>query len=261
MTRVDDRGRPGGRVNLIDAVAAVLVLGLIPVAFGAYLLFRTPPARLTIVRPATLYQGAGLRVEVTGENLRPFMRVSIGTQQGRTFEIGGPRGAFVDLPDLGPGVYDVVLYDYAQEVSRLSKALTILPLAPAPSVELEVTGAFRGLSADRVKGLKAGDTFPPTGDPVAEVLSVGAAVAGEIRLRAGGELLRVPVAGQADRSAVLRVKCSVVQNADGSLRCTVSGPLQQVEVAPGSALSLATSNGWATFQIEQVRTPRPAAAR
>src|SRR5580765_2025675 len=143
MAIVDERGRIGGRVNLIDAVAAFLILVLIPVAFGAYLLFRTPQATLTSVNPPRLYQGVNLRVEVVGENLRPFMRVRFNTLQGRTFMIGGTHGAMVDLPDLEPGVYDVSLYDYMQEVSRLPKALTILPLAPVPTVEMLVEGAFK----------------------------------------------------------------------------------------------------------------------
>src|SRR3954466_10732962 len=100
MSIVDERGRLGGKVNLIDAVVAFLILVLIPVAFGSYLLFRTPAATLTAVVPPMLYQGANLRVEVNGQNLRPFMRVRIGSLQGRTFMIGGTRGAMVDLPDL-----------------------------------------------------------------------------------------------------------------------------------------------------------------
>jgi hypothetical protein len=252
-----DRGRAGGRINLIDAAVAVLILVLIPMAYGAYLLFRTPPAKLTTVYPATLYQGPDMRVEVVGENLRPFMRVSFGTVQGRTFEIGGPRGALVAVPDLPPGVYDVVLYDYMQEVSRLPKALTVLPLAPTPSVELEVTGMFKGMSSDRIKSLKAGDRFPPSGDAVAEVLSVGGTSPSEVSLHAGDATLRVPVRGQTDLAAVLRVKCSVVSAAGGSLKCSFTGSTQPADVAPGSALSLATSNGWAMFQIDQVRTPSP----
>ena len=47
------------------------------------------------------------------------MRVSFNTVQGRTFMIGSTEVAEVDLPDLDPGTYDVVLYDYAQEVDRL----------------------------------------------------------------------------------------------------------------------------------------------
>src|SRR5882724_6728862 len=159
MAIVDERGRIGGKVNLIDAVAAFLVLILIPVAFGAYLLFRTPAPSLTVINPATLYQGPNLRVEVQGENLRPFMRVSFNDQQGRSYAINSTRGAMVELPDLGSGTYDVVLYDHMQEVSRLKRALTILPLAPVQTVEIEVAGAFKGLSVDRIRTLKAGDTI------------------------------------------------------------------------------------------------------
>src|SRR5687767_11350990 len=103
MSLVDDRGRVGGRINLIDAIAITLVVVLVPVAYGAYLLFRTPAAKLVTVEPATIYQGPNLRVKINGQNLRPFMRVSFGAVQGRTFLIGSTRSAQVDLPDLTPG--------------------------------------------------------------------------------------------------------------------------------------------------------------
>ena len=254
MAIVDDRGRLGGKVNLIDAVAAFLILVLIPVAFGAYLLFRTPEAKLTAVNPPTLYQGPNLRIEVQGENLRPFMRVSIGNQQGRSYAINSTRGAIVELPDTGPGTFDVVLYDHMQEVSRLPKALTILPLAPTPTVEMEVSGSFKGLSSDRVKGLKPGDKFGPSGDAVAEVISVGTPAPSAVTLNAGAAVLHVPIEGKIDVPAVLRVKCFVVTMPTGLLKCAVAGPLQQSDVVPGSTLSLvAPDRGWAMFQIDEVR--------
>ena len=46
MPIVDERGRVAGRINLIDAVAAVVIVVLVPVAYGAYLLFRTPQPKL-----------------------------------------------------------------------------------------------------------------------------------------------------------------------------------------------------------------------
>jgi hypothetical protein len=49
MSIVDERGRVAGRINLIDAVAAVAIVVLVPVAYAAYLLFRTPPATLRAV--------------------------------------------------------------------------------------------------------------------------------------------------------------------------------------------------------------------
>ena len=49
------------------------------------------------------------------------MRVSFNTIQGRTFLIGSTKFAAIDLPDLAPGTYDVVLFDYMQEVDRAAK--------------------------------------------------------------------------------------------------------------------------------------------
>jgi uncharacterized protein DUF4330 len=253
MAIVDERGRLGGKVNLIDAVAAFLILILIPVAFGAYLLFRTPQPRLTAVNPAKLNQGPNLRIEVQGENLRPFMRVSFDRTQAKSFEIQSTRGAMVDLPDLTAGSYDVVLYDHMQEVSRLSKAVTILPLAPVSTVDVTVAGSFKGMSAERVKGLKAGDKLA-SGGSIAEVVSVGAPVPSAVTLRTGGETLRVPLKDQMDLPAVLKVTCFLVTASDGALKCAVPGPVQQADVAPGSTLSLAAPDrGWVTFQIDEVR--------
>ena len=261
MAIVDERGRIGGKVNLIDAVVAFLILVLIPVAFGAYLLFRTPTPKLTGVNPARLYQGPNLRIEAQGENLRPFMRVSFDHTQGASFMINSTRGAMVDLPGLAAGTYDVVLYDHMQEVSRLPKALTILPLAPVPTLEMEVAGAFKGLSSNRVKGLKAGDKLPPGAGWLAEVLSIGTPAASAITVNAGASVLRVPIAGQTDLPAVLKVKCFVLTNPSGSLKCAVPGPLQQSDVAAGSTLSLESpaDGGWATFQIDEVRNTPPQA--
>ena len=129
MTLVDDRGRVGGRFNLVDALVAVVILVVIPVAYGAYLLFRTAAAEAARHRAGDAVPGTEPAHRHQRQNLRPFMRVSFDNVQGRTFLIGSTKSAFVDLPDLAPGTYDVVLYDYKQEVARLPKALTILPSA------------------------------------------------------------------------------------------------------------------------------------
>src|SRR5882672_922587 len=174
MSIVDDRGRVAGRINLIDALAAVVIILMIPMAYGAYLLFRTPQPKLTRIAPATLYEGPNLRVGVFGTNLRPFMRVSFNSTQGRSFMIGSTTNAAVDLPDLPPGTYDVVLFDYMQEVDRLPKALTILPLAPQPMIEMEVGGSF--LNVGSGNPIAAGQTFPPQGDALAQAVAVGAPI-------------------------------------------------------------------------------------
>jgi len=252
MALVDDRGRVGGKVNVIDAVIAVVILGLIPVAFGAYLLFRTPTPTLTNVDPGRLYQGKNLQVTISGENLRPFMRITFNDIQGRSFLIGNTTYAVVELPDLDPGTYDVVLWDYKQEMARLAKGLTVLPLAPTPTLEMDVRGAFKGVSPGRIEAIKAGSQFPATGTPQATVVSVGASTPSMLQLRAGASVLSVPVGGQTDLQAVLRVRCFAVSNVDGSVRCAIAGPVQRADIAPGSILPLAGPDGWISFQIDEV---------
>ena len=252
MALVDDRGRVGGKINLIDAAAVALLVILVPVAYGAYLLFRTPPAKLLTVEPTRLYQGPNLRVTVTGQNLRPFMRVSFDDIQGRTFLIGSTKSAQVDLPDLIPGTYDVVLYDYMQEVSRLPEAVTVLPMALTSTVEMQVAGAFRPVGDDVAKLLKVGLKFPPTGEPTAEILSLGAKRPVDMRMRAGEVTFNLPLAGQFELPATLKIKCFPQSNADGTLHCAMSGPQVTATVAPDSFLTLAGPAGWLNFQIDEV---------
>jgi hypothetical protein len=264
MSLVDDRGRVAGRINLIDALAVALVVLLLPVAYGAYLLFRTPAAKLLTVEPAKLYQGPNLRVTVNGENLRPFMRVSFDTIQGRTFLIGSTKSAQVDLPDLPPGAYDVVLYDYMQEIARIPKAVTILPLAPNANLEMQVAGAFTGLSDDIARQLKVGLKFPPSGDPAAEIVALGPRRPVDMRMRAGEVTLNLGIPGQFELPATLKVKCFAQSNADGTVHCAMSGPQAAATIAPDSFLTLAGPAGWLNFQINEVHlasTPSTVNAR
>jgi hypothetical protein len=251
MTLLDDRGRVVGRVNLVDAVAAIVILLLIPIAFGAYLLFRTPPPKLVSVSPARLLEGHNQRVELEGTNLRPFMRASFNTIPARAFLIGSTKYALVDVPDLKPGTYDIVLYDYAQEVDRLPKALTVVPMVT--DVALEVVGSFKS-PPDTLAQLKAGDKFPQTENAIAEIVAVGAPVQGDLRLRIGDEMLRVPL-NQRELPATLRVKCYTARKPDGTLQCLVPGPDEPTVVAPDAVLTLSSAQGWVSFQISAVRAP------
>ncbi len=251
MTVIDERGRVFGRINLIDAAAALFVFVLIPVAYGAYLLFRTPPAKLTSVAPNRVYYGANQHVEIKGLNLRPFMRVAFGTNQGVTFAINSTTSAQVDLPDLPPGVYDVVLYDYRQEVDRLPKALTILSLAPVPFVEIEVSGSFKNLDEASARQFQAGQKLA-NGSITAEVLRVGAPVPSTLRLTAGGSTLTMPVPGQVEVPAAIRVQCYTEVANDASVRCMVPGPQHPAPAAPDSMLTLPGPQGWVNFQVASV---------
>jgi hypothetical protein len=256
MTMVEQRSM-ARRVNAVDLFVCALVVVMIPIAYAAYALFRTPPAGLAGVEPRQLTAGPNLRVHVTGTNLRPFMRVSFNTTQGRTFLIGSTTSADVDLPDLEPGVYDVVLYDYAQEVARLPKALTIRARVPAPSVTVAAVGAFIGLSDVQAAAIKPGAEISDNRQTRATVLAVGPRRAAAVRVRTGDTSVAVDLDGSYELPAAIRLNCYLENNVDGSLRCIVYGPVQPAFVAPDSVLSLPATGGPFNFQVAEVH---PAAA-
>jgi hypothetical protein len=256
VTLLDDRGRVAGRFNVVDALAALVILVLIPVAYAAYLLFRTPTPTLATVVPARLLEGSRQRVEINGANLRPFMRVSFENLPAKSFLLGSTKYALVDLPDLKPGAYDVVLYDYMQEVARLPKALTIAPIAT--DLELDVVGAFRSPSEALAATLKIGDTFPAGGNAIAEVVEVGVPVPGDLRVRVGDDTVRI-ASSRHELPAILRVKCYSVRAADGTVRCMVPLGDEPVAVAPDALLTFSTPAGPLLFQIASARAPKATA--
>ena len=260
MTVIDERGRVFGRINLIDAGAALLLFVLIPVAYGAYVLFRTPPAKITSITPDKLYHGPNQRIEIHGVNLRPYMRVTFSGIQALTFIINSTTSAQVEVPTLPPGAYDVGLYDYKQEVDHLPKALTVLSIAPVPSIDMEISGNFKGLNEIKAREFQPGVKLAK-GDIVAEILRVGTPVPSVFRLVAGTSILTMPVAGELELPASLRVRCFAEVAADAMVRCMVPGPLRAAPVAPDSMLMLPASEGWVGFQISTVAlTAAPAVA-
>jgi hypothetical protein len=255
VTQLDNDSRGALRFNLVDILVAIVILGLIPIAFGSYLLFRTPPPTLVSVSPVRLFEGHNQRLEIDGTNLRPFLRVSLNSTPAKSFLIGSTKYALVDLPDLKPGEYDVVLYDAVREVARLPKALTIATMVA--DVELEVVGAFKPAPDSTSPPPKAGDKFPSTGDAIAEVVAIGAATPGDLRLRVGDNTISVPLR-QPVWPATLRVRCSTAHKQDGTVQCLVpggSGSDDQTVVAPDALLTLPSPSGPIGFQIAAVRAP------
>jgi hypothetical protein len=252
MAVVDDRGRVLGRFNPVDVFVFVLVVVMVPIAYGAYALFRTPQAKLSSVDPKQFTVGPNLRLRVNGTNLRPFMRVSVNTVQGRTFMIRSTETADVDLPDLEPGSYDIVLYDYAQEVDRLPKALTILPRVAPPTLTVSVHGAFVGVNQVQVDALRAGATFVQNNHIQGKVLAVGARQAGVVQMKAGETAIAVSLPGLYDVPAVLELACSLESGTDGSLRCIFHGPAQAAAVIADAIVSLPTASGAVSFQVTDV---------
>ena len=159
--------------------------------------------------------------------------------QGRTFLIGSTKAAQIDLPDLEPGIYDVVLFDYMREVSRLPKALTVLPLSPTATVEMKVSGSFKQVTESLANQLRVGTRFPTAAaDPLAEITAVAPRRPAQLILTAGEATFRLPLAGELELPATLRLKCFTQANPDGTIHCAMSGPLFAASVVPGSYLTL-----------------------
>lgn len=247
MAIVDPQGRLFGRLNLLDAIVALLVLGLIPLGYGAYLLFRTPMPALTAVVPAELTVGPNMRFMVRGQNLKPYLRVSVGPTQGQTFLFNDTTEAEIDLTEVPPGVYDVVLYDHAQERSRLPKALTIHP-SVLPDAKVVVVGMFGNLTPEQASSLKVGLAIPSVG----EVTAVGKPVPQVARVFSRPNNVEVPVPGALMVPVTMRMGCWV-RSSQGQPECVANS----VGLHPLGLLFLPTPMGTLPFQVDQVRGTQP----
>ena len=207
MALIDDRGRVFGKINLIDLALIVFALMLVPLGYGAYLLFRTPPPQLLGVSPNPLaFKKGEQRVRITGEHLRPFLRATIGRKDARNFLIESPTAAEVVFDELPPGTYDLALFDPSEEIARLPNALTIAP-PPAPPVQF--VGRFVGAGA-AAASLAPGATLAAAKGPAAEIVEIK------------------PASG-AERAAILRGSCEAA-----ATPCVLAG----TTIAPGKPISL-----------------------
>src|SRR5579864_1037597 len=231
MKLLGARGRIGGKPNLIDAMIGGAAIGLALTAYGGYVLFRTPAPELFSVSPALIYQRQDVKVTVTGKNLRPYMRITFKNAQtrsdivlwdsqdlvtARTYVLGNTTFATLEMPDLAAGTYDVELWNGQQEEARLPRALTVLPLAPTPILEVDVKGAFTRLVSAQLKGLRAGAQFPPGGSPAATVVSIGDPETSTMQVRTGAATMTVPIDAHFELPARLRLRCFTLPNIDGS---------------------------------------------
>ena len=51
MQVIDEEGRIFGKFNLVDVVIGVVLLGVIPIVYGAFVLFRTPDPVIQSIEP------------------------------------------------------------------------------------------------------------------------------------------------------------------------------------------------------------------
>lgn len=245
MAIVDEQGRVFGRWNAVDAAIAVVLLGLIPLAYGAYVLFRPPPMMLNSVEPASIQAGEETRLTVHGANLRPYLRVSFNSVQGRSFLFSDPTRAVVEVTAMPAGVYDVILYDHARERARITNGLTVLPRA-RPETQVDVAGFFTAVTDAEMKHLAPDTELGGLG----RILRVGKPTSSGTRTAVGpGMVIELPSGNAINLPAVVRMACVLVQRGDG-VTCEVGGRVvSQEAVIQGN-----TPTGGVFFQIDQVRS-------
>lgn len=247
MTVIDDRGRIYGRVNIVDAVLLTIFVGLVPLAYGAYLLFRTPPPRLTSVEPQKLVLDRNPRVIVHGENLRPYMRVSFNNQQGRSFLFKDQTTAEIDIGEIAPGTYDVVLYDYARERARLPNAMTVVASA-LPATSVLVIGAVGNLQEAEARKIVTGLKLNKFGS----IVEAGRPVPQVTRVHSGASTVDIPVPGGYQVPVMIHVPCAVQMNG-GQPMCMLDG----LTLVPNALLQIETPFGPYNMQIHQVLGSEP----
>lgn len=259
MSAIDSNGRLWGRVNLVDALLIVLAIAAGPFAYGSYALWRDPNPRLLEVLPPTLQSGPGLQVEIRGEHLRPYMRVSFGDHQAPGFLFVSPTVSVVPLPTILPGTYDVVLYDYAREVARLPGAFTLSAPASPPTARIAIRGALTGLTESQVALITPGLSLP-TANPILTVVSVGPSGPSMARIRVSdGVTVAAPLDQLKEVPVTAMLACTVQLGADGVFRCAGAS----VPVAPNANILLLAPWGNVNLWIGEIESgvPAPAAAK
>ena len=236
MPLIDDRGRLFGKVNLIDAAVGIFVLLLVPLAYGAFLLFRMPAPTITSLQPATVMEHTPAVVAVAGGNLRPFLRARVGGFEAQ-FLVQSPTVAEIKLPGIPAGTYDLSLFDEANRVLFRPGALTVQPAAIAPSaarLDLQAVGAFVGLSKEAAALIGMDSKFQPPGGaagatPVAEVLALRAPEPAIGRVKIGPAVFATALLPELSVPAIIRVICAV-----GDGVCTFGG----TAVSQGATITL-----------------------
>lgn len=248
MTIVDDRGRLFGRINLIDAAVLIFVIVLIPVAYGAFLLFRPAAPRIDSVAQTDLTKeevriasGALLsaKLKVKGTGFTPLLRATIGDKPAMGFVFENPNSADVLVGEIAVGSHDLVLFDGVQEVARAKGAVTI---QEAVGTIVRTVGRFVALDAATAATLKPGFASPKDARAAFEVAAIGPARPAQARLAFGGSVVDMPIGGYVERAAVLNVRCD-----SSGAACSIGG-VRLTERAPMTV----TLAGGVPYEIEEI---------
>jgi hypothetical protein len=252
MSIVDERGRVFGAINLVDAAVVLFLAALLPVGYGAYLLFK--PTQPTIESATAVNLGReelrvangsviAQKLKVRGTGFNPLLRAQVGDRPALAFVFENPNSADVLVGDIPAGEYDLVLFDGVQAVAR---ANGVVKIHPSASTAVHTVGRFIALTPQQAQTLKPGYK---SGDVIRggfEVVAIGAPRPAHDQIRFGASGMDIPSAAS-EWPAVLLVRCDGVGNA-----CSVGG----VSLVNGPPVSVGLDGG-VRFEIDELLPTTP----
>lgn len=253
MTYVDERGRLFGRVNLVDAAVAALVLLLIPLAYGTYLLFQPTAPRIDSVSPSTISKeeeriSSGGRLaakfKVKGEGFTPLLRARIDHADALGFVFETPNSADVLVGPLPPGAHDLVLVDGLQEVARANGVITI---QPATAISIRAVGALVHLDQELANAIRVGTALPEAA-PAYRVVALGPLRPDHRSVSLARSILEVPLPDTQARPAVIDLQCDALKTDNP---CTIADRSSPV------VISLPGLNRFFNFAIDELLPATP----
>lgn len=214
MTIIDSRGRLFGRINLVDAAVAVFALGLLPLAYGTYLLFQPARPQIESVSLSEINReerrvGSSLlrtKLKVKGTGFNPLLRARIGDTPALGFVFETPNSADVLVGPMTPGPHDLILLDGVQEVARAAGAVIIQEEAQS---FIRAVGWLTALDPEFAQTLKAGYAAPHPA-PIFEIVAVGPPQAARSRVSIAASQADLPLAGRVERGVVIDLRCNAL---------------------------------------------------
>lgn len=256
-----------GRLNIVDLAALIVLLAILPLAYGASLLFQPSRPQISEVGQVDITNaerrivaGGSLlsaKLKVKGTGFNPMLRAYIGDAPALAFVYENPNSADVLAGPLPPGAHDLVLMDGVQEVARATGVVKI----ESPSNRLvRAAGWLTNMDRGVADALQVGTKFPPA-PPTHEIVALGPLQPARSRIRFGTARADYPIANRVERPAVVLLRCDPTgeEFRTGQEPCTVGG----VSVLGDPPVTVALPGAGATigFSIDElfpVAAPRRA---
>lgn len=242
MTILDNNGRLFGRINLVDGMAMLFLLGLVPVAYASYLLFKTPVPRIESVTQVEVTGeerriAAGneltAKLKIRGSGLNPLLRARIGDHPALGFVFENPNSADVLVGRIPAGVHDFVLMDGVNEVARAEK---VVEISAERAARVRVVGRLVSMPRALAEGLSVSNELQSG----SRIVALGPIEPARLRVALGDRSVDLPIQDFFERGAVLDLAC------DPGLRdepCAIAGRYLNAErpvmvlVPPGLVLA------------------------